>query len=88
MNNKNKFRAFMGYLTGDFDNNPAVYTDSADFKTIEEANDWISTMYNAGCDFDTSSIEEITDESDLAQIEAWEEQEMTRLEIGIPKNLY
>jgi hypothetical protein len=88
MNNKNKFRAFMGYQTGDFGNTPAVYTDSADFETKKEANAWINKMFNSGCDFDCSMIEEITEENDLFQIEEYEEQEKTRLELGIPKNLY
>jgi hypothetical protein len=88
MTNNKKFRAFMGYQTGDFDNAPAIYTDSADFLTEEEANTWILSMYDADLGFECSTIELLVQDSDLAQIEEYEQQEQMRFELGIPKNLY
>ncbi len=88
MTNNKTFRAHMGYRTGDHDNAPSVYTEYMDFDTRHEAENWISKMWRADLGFDASEIEEIIKDSDLAQIEEYEQQEQMRFELGIPKNLY
>jgi hypothetical protein len=82
------YRAFMGYQTGDFDNAPNIYTDSADFHTEQEATKWILQMYDSDLGFDCATVEKMFENSDMAQIEEYEQQEQARLELGIPKNLF
>ena len=78
----------MGYQTGDFDNSPSVYTQSESFETKEQAEQWVLEMYHSGYEFDCSYIEDMSEEQYLAQIDEYEQQEQTRLELGIPKNLF